>query len=157
MSAASRLSGGSVASSATGLASEFKAFILRGNVVDLAVGIVIGAAFGAVVTALVKDLITPIIAALGGTPDFSSIAFEINKSRFLIGDFINAVIAFLVIAAAVFFFVVKPVNALMARYKTETPVLPTTRDCPYCLSAVPLAATRCAFCTSELPAAASQA
>lgn len=137
------------------LASDFKAFILRGNVVDLAVGIVIGTAFGLVVAALVKDLITPIIAAIGGTPDFSAIHFTINNSIFHIGDFINAVISFLVIAAAVFFFVVKPVNALMNLRKTETPVLPTTRDCPYCLSSVPLQATRCAFCTSELNAAAT--
>lgn len=135
------------------LMSEFKAFILRGNVVDLAVGVVIGLAFGAVVTALVNDLITPIIAAIGGKPDFSALYFSINNSRFLIGAFINAVISFLVIAAAVFFFVVTPVNRLMALRKTETPVLPETRDCPYCLSSVPLQATRCAFCTSELQTA----
>ena len=137
-----------------GFAGEFKAFILRGSVVDLAVGIVIGAAFTAVVTALVKDLITPIIAAIGGKPDFSSISFTINNSTFLIGDFINAVVSFLIVAFVVFAFVVKPVNHLMALRKTETPVLPITRDCPFCLSAVPLAATRCAFCTSELTPAA---
>jgi large conductance mechanosensitive channel len=136
-------------------ASEFKAFILRGNVVDLAVGIVIGAAFTAVVTALVKDLVTPIIAAVGGKPDFSSISFTINNSNFLIGDFINAVISFLIVAFVVFIFVVKPVNHLMALRKTETPVLPQTRDCPYCLSSVPIAATRCAFCTSDLNATAA--
>jgi large conductance mechanosensitive channel len=130
--------------------SEFKAFILRGNVVDLAVAVVIGAAFGAVVTALVKDIITPIIAAIFGKPDFSSISFTINNSTFYIGDFINAVISFLLIAAAVFFFVIKPVNLLMSTRRTETPTGPTTRDCPFCLSSVPLAATRCAFCTSEL-------
>jgi large conductance mechanosensitive channel len=134
-------------------ASEFKAFILRGNVVDLAVGIVIGTAFTAVVTALVADLITPIIAAIGGKPDFSSISFTINNSKFLIGAFINAIISFLIIAFVIFIFVVKPVNHLMSMRKTETPVLPQTRDCPYCLSSVPLAATRCAFCTSDLGAA----
>jgi large conductance mechanosensitive channel len=132
-------------------ASEFKAFILRGNVVDLAVGIVIGAAFGAVVAALVKDLITPFIAAIGGKPDFSSVGFTINKSRFLVGDFINAIVSFLIIAAVVFFFVVKPVNALMNLRKTETPVEETTRECPYCLSSIPIKATRCAFCTQEVP------
>ena len=138
--------------------SDFKAFILRGSVVDLAVGIVIGAAFGTVVAALVKDLITPLIAAIGGQPDFSSLRFTINKSTFLYGDFINAVVAFIILAAVVFFFVVRPVNALMARRKTELPADPTTRDCPFCLSSVPLKATRCPFCTSELPkAAAAQA
>jgi large conductance mechanosensitive channel len=131
--------------------SEFKAFILRGNVVDLAVGIVIGAAFGAVVAAFVKDLITPFIAAIGGKQDFSSIGFTINKSRFLVGDFINAIVAFLIIAVVVFFFIVKPVNALMSRRKTELPVDPTTRDCPYCISSIPITATRCAFCTQEVP------
>src|SRR6201747_2616954 len=99
------------------MAKEFKAFLLRGNVVDLAVGIVIGAAFGAVVSALVKDLITPIIGAIGGKPDFSTLSFTINKSRFLYGDFINAIISFLLIAAAVYFFVVVPLNRLMAKYK----------------------------------------
>ena len=136
------------------LASEFQAFILRGNVVDLAVGIVIGAAFGTVVSALVKDLITPLLAAIGGQPDFSKLSFTINKSTFLYGDFINAVISFIILAAVIFFFVVKPVNTLMSMRKTETPVLPTTRDCPYCLSSVPIKATRCAFCTSELSQAA---
>jgi len=132
-------------------ASEFKAFILRGNVVDLAVGIVIGAAFGVVVAAFVKDLITPFIAAIGGKPDFSSVGFTINKSRFLVGDFINAFISFLIIAAVVFFFVVRPVNALMNRSKTELPVDPTTRECPYCMSSIPITATRCAFCTQKVP------
>ncbi len=134
------------------LASEFKAFILRGNVVDLAIAVVIGAAFGGIVTALVKDLITPLIAAIGGQPDFSGIYFTINKSKFLLGDFINSLVSFLVIAAVVFFFVVKPLNALLALRKSETPAGPTTRDCPFCLSSVPLKATRCAFCTSELTA-----
>src|SRR3954447_4137002 len=137
-------------------ASDFKAFILRGNVVDLAVGIIIGAAFGAVVAAFVKDLVTPLIAALGGKPDFSTLGFTVNHSRFLVGDFINAAISFLIIAVVVFFFVVRPVNALMERRKTETPVEAKTRDCPYCLSSIPMAASRCAFCTQEVaPVAAS--
>ncbi len=113
---------------------DFRQFLLRGNVVDLAVGIVIGVAFGAVVTALVADLITPIIAAIMGKSDFAGLAFTINKSTFRYGAFINALIAFVSIAAAVFFFVVKPVNTLMARRKTEVPPDPTTRECPECLS-----------------------
>ncbi len=129
----------------------FKQFVLRGNVLDLAVAVVIGAAFGAVVTALVKDLITPIIAALVGKPDFSNIVFTVNGSKFLIGDFINAAISFLLIAAAVYFFVVLPVNTLMARIRRgETAPDPTTKKCPECLSEVPIAARRCAFCTSSL-------
>jgi large conductance mechanosensitive channel len=128
---------------------EFKAFLLRGNVVDLAVAVVIGAAFGAVVTALVKDLITPILAIPGKT-DFSSLTFKIRDSRFFYGDFINVLIAFVSIAAAVFFFVVKPVNALMARRKTEPDVESEVRDCPECLSSIPSAAHRCAFCTAEV-------
>ncbi len=136
-------------------ANDFKAFILRGNVVDLAVGIIIGAAFGTVVTAFVKDLITPLIAAIGGKPDFAAIGFTINHSRFLVGDFINAVVSFLIIAAVVFFFVVRPVNALMNRRKTETPAVAKTRECPYCLSSIPIAASRCAFCTQEVPSTAA--
>jgi large conductance mechanosensitive channel len=136
----------STAGTARGLAAEFRDFILRGNVVDLAVAIVIGVAFAAVVTALVKDIITPIIAAFGGTPNFSAIYFTIHNSKFLVGDFINAVVAFVIIAAVVFFFVVRPVNGLLARRRTAL----TTRDCPYCLSSIPLKATRCAFCTAEL-------
>jgi len=129
----------------------FKAFIMRGNVLDLAVAVVIGAAFGAVVTALVKDLITPIIAAIVGKPDFSAIIFEVNGSKFLIGDFINAVVSFLLISAAVYFFVVLPVNTLIARMKRgEAPPDPTSKKCPECLSEVPIAARRCAFCTSAL-------
>jgi large conductance mechanosensitive channel len=131
---------------------DFKQFLLRGNVVDLAVGIVIGVAFGAVVSALVKDLITPLIAAVFGSHDFSALAFTINGSRFGYGDFLNTVLAFVTIAAAVFFLVVKPVNALMARRRTEPPVDETTRQCPECLSEVPIAARRCAFCTSQLAA-----
>ncbi len=131
------------------LAKEFREFVLRGNVVDLAIAVVIGAAFGAIVTAFVKDLVTPLIAAIGGQPDFSGIYFTINKSKFLIGDFINQVIAFLIIAAVVFFFVVKPMNTLMNLRKTDTPTETTTRECPFCLSKIPVAAIRCAFCTSE--------
>jgi large conductance mechanosensitive channel len=129
---------------------DFKEFILRGNVVDLAVGIVIGVAFGAVVTALVSDLLTPLIAAIFGSHDFSALTLTINDSRFLYGHFINAVISFVTIAAAVFFFVVRPVNALMARRKTEPPIDEATRSCPECLSEIPVEARRCAFCTSEV-------
>ena len=133
---------------------DFKQFLLRGNVIDLAVAVVIGAAFGAVVAALVADLITPIIAAILGKPDFSVLTFTINGSQFKYGDFINVLIAFVSIAAAVFFFVVKPVNALLARRKTELPPDPTTRDCPECLSTIPKEARRCAFCTAEIAPAA---
>jgi large conductance mechanosensitive channel len=128
----------------------FRTFILRGNVVDLAIGIVVGAAFGAVVTALVKDLLTPLIAAIGGKPDFSSLAFRVNGSRFAYGDFLNALISFLVIAAAVYFFVVVPVNRLMARFRPSAEEPAPTKDCPHCLSSIPAAATRCAFCTADL-------
>ena len=132
-------------------ARDFRDFILRGNVVDLAVGIIIGAAFGAVVTGLVADIITPLIP-VSKNNSLSSIAFTVGYSGGVIklGDFINTIIAFLVIALVVFFLVVRPVNALMNRHKTETPVDPTTRDCPFCLSSIPIKATRCAFCTSEL-------
>jgi large conductance mechanosensitive channel len=129
----------------------FKQFILRGNVLDLAVAVVMGAAFGAVVTALVKDFLTPLIAAIVGKPDFSAIQFTINGSKFAIGDLINAVVSFLLISAAVYFFVVLPVNSLMSRLKRgEAPPDPTTKACPECLSQVPIAARRCAFCTSAL-------
>jgi large conductance mechanosensitive channel len=133
---------------------DFKEFLLRGNLVDMAVGIVIGLAFAAVVTALVGDLITPLIAAIGGQPDFGGLSFTINKSHFLYGAFINALISFVVIAAVIFYLVVRPVNALLARRKPDTPVDVTTKDCPYCLSQIPLAASRCAFCTQEVPATA---
>jgi large conductance mechanosensitive channel len=128
---------------------DFKAFLLRGNVVDLAVAVVIGAAFGAVITALVRDLITPIISIPGKT-NFSQLDFHIRSSRFAYGDFLNALLTFLLISAAVFFFVVVPINALMARRKTEPDVESTTRDCPECLSSIPAAARRCAFCTAEV-------
>jgi large conductance mechanosensitive channel len=134
---------------------DFKAFVLRGNVVDLAIAVVIGAAFGAVVTAFVKDLLTPLIA-IPGKADFSSLTFTINGSVFRYGDFINVLISFLTIAAAVFFFVVRPINTLMARRRTEHDVESETRECPECLSNVPRAATRCAFCTTKLtPATAA--
>jgi large conductance mechanosensitive channel len=129
----------------------FKAFMLRGNVIDLAVAVIIGGAFGGVVTAFVKDLLTPLVAAVGGQPDFSAIMFKVNGSRFLIGDFINAVMSFLMIGTAIYFFVVAPVNALAARIsRGEVAPDPTTRKCAECLSEVPLAARRCAFCTSPL-------
>jgi large conductance mechanosensitive channel len=127
---------------------DFKSFLLRGNVVDLAVAVVVGAAFGAVVTALVADLITPIIAAIIGKPDFSALAFTINHSTFRYGAFLNALIAFVSVAAAVFFFVVQPVNALMQRRKTEPNVESETRPCSECLSEIPTPARRCAFCGS---------
>ena len=129
----------------------FKEFILRGNVLDLAIAVVIGAAFSAVVTALVRDLITPLIGALIGKPDFSSFVVTVNGSQFLIGDFLNAVLAFVLVAAAVYFFVVAPMNAWIARRRRgEAPADPTTKKCPECLSEVPIAARRCAFCTSAL-------
>jgi len=128
----------------------FKQFLLRGNVVDMAVGIVIGAAFGGVVTAFVKGLLTPLIAAIVKQPDFSALAFTINGSKFLYGEFINALLSFLIIAAAVYFFVVLPVNALITRSRKELPTDPTTRKCPECLSEIPISARRCAFCTSQV-------
>ncbi len=127
----------------------FREFLLRGNVVDLAIAVVIGAAFGAVVTAFVKDLITPLIAAIGGKPDFSALNFTINHSRFLYGDFINALIAFVIIAAVIYFLVVRPYTRLMERFK-PAPTPAPVRDCPYCTSSIPVAATRCPFCTSQL-------
>jgi len=130
----------------------FKQFLLRGNVVDLAVGVVIGAAFGSVVTALVKDLLTPLIAAVVKQPDFSGFAFELNSAKFLYGDFLNALLSFVIVAAAVYFFVVVPINALISRARREPPADPTTRKCPECLSEIPLGARRCAFCTSTITA-----
>src|SRR6185437_4547817 len=142
--------GAPVGTEPNNLVAEFKAFLLRGNVVDLAVGVVMGIAFGAVVTALVTDVITPIITIPGKT-NFASLSFKIGGGVFLYGEFINAVINFIIVAAAIFFLVVKPVNILMARRKVEAaPEAPdNTRECPFCLSMIPLAATRCAFCTSE--------
>ena len=129
---------------------EFREFILRGNVVDLAIAVVIGAAFGAVVTAFVADLVTPLIAAIGGKPDFASLTFTINGSQFKYGHFLNAIISFLIIAAVIFFAVVKPLNMFLARRKTEPNVDQENRDCPECLSSIPRGAARCAFCTAEV-------
>jgi large conductance mechanosensitive channel len=131
--------------------SGFKKFILRGNVVDMAVGVVIGAAFGGVVAALTKDLLTPLIGALVGTPDFSSIQFTIRNQKFPVGEFINACVSFFLIAAAIYFFVVTPVNALAARmHKGEKAPDPTTKKCPECLSEIPIEARRCAHCTQPV-------
>ena len=129
------------------LLNEFKKFLFRGNVVDLAVGVVIGAAFGAVVKALVADLLTPIIALIFGEPNFGALTFTINGSHFRYGDFINNLITFVSIAAAVFFFVVTPINHLMARRATEDP---DTKECPECTSAIPFAARRCPECTAQI-------
>ena len=124
----------------------FKTFLLQGNVVQLAVAVVIGVAFGVVITAFVKDLVTPLIAAIGGQPDFSALSFTINNSKFLYGDFLNALIAFLIIAAVIYFLVIVPYTAWMARAKKEPPADPTTKRCPECLSEIPIDARRCAFC-----------
>jgi len=131
-----------------------KAFLLRGNVVDLAVGVVIGVAFGAVVTAFVKDLITPLVAAIGGKPDFGTLYFTVNNSKFLYGDFFNALIAFVIVAAVIYYFVVVPFTALVARSHKEPPADPTTKKCPECLSEIPIGARRCAFCGEAQPAGA---
>ena len=130
----------------------FRQFLLRGNVVDMAVGIVIGAAFGTVVTGFVKGLLTPFIAALVKQPDFSALTFTINGSKFLYGDFINALISFVIVAGAVYFFVVLPMNTLTSKMKREPPAAPTTRKCPECLSEIPINALRCAFCIQVISA-----
>src|SRR5579864_570227 len=130
--------------------SGFRKFVLRGNVVDLAVAVVIGAAFGSIVQALVKDLITPLIGAFGGVPDFSALYFTVNSSKFLIGDFINAVIAFLLLAVIVYYAVVLPVQRLMDRFTPTPAPAADTRECPFCLSKIPVKARRCAFCTSNV-------
>jgi large conductance mechanosensitive channel len=127
---------------------DFKAFVLRGNVVDLAVGVVMGVAFGAVITALVQNILTPLIS-IPGKSDFSQLQFTIGGGVFRYGLFINALISFILIAVAVFFFVVRPVNALMSMRRTEPDVASTTKQCPQCLSSIPKDARRCAFCTSE--------
>ncbi len=146
-SATSRLKAGG--RSALGVLREFETFLLRGNVVDLAVGVVIGVAFGNVVTALVKDLVTPIIAALGAQPDFASLSFTVNRSRFRYGDFIDALLAFVIVAAVIFFLVVLPMNRLVAWSERLRPkAAPTTRECTECLSKISLGARRCPFCTS---------
>jgi len=134
----------------------FREFLFRGNVVDLAVAVVIGGAFGAIVTALVKDLLTPLIAALVGKPDFSALTFSINGSKFLYGDFINAVVSFVLIGAAIYFFIVVPMKAIMTRVsKPGAPAPPATRPCPECLNEIPVAARRCGHCTSVVGAAAA--
>ena len=136
--------------------SGFKQFILRGNVVDMAVGVVIGAAFATVVTAFTKDLLTPLIAAVAGKPDFSAIFFTVHNSKFLLGDFINAAISFLLVAAAVYYFVVTPVNLLVARmHRSAAPADPSTKKCPECLSEIPIDARRCAHCTEPVGARAA--
>ncbi len=125
---------------------EFKQFLLRGNVVDLAVGVVIGGAFGAVVNALVSNLLTPFISAIAKVPDFSNLLFTINDSQFKYGVFLNTLISFILVAAAIFFFVVKPMNLLISRSRKEPPADPTTKKCPECLSEIPINAKRCAHC-----------
>src|ERR1700693_2011316 len=136
--------------------SGFKQFILRGNVVDLAVGVVIGAAFRSVVTAFTKDLLTPLIAALVGKPDFSSISFTVGSTVFPVGDFINTLVSVLLIAPAVYSFVVTPINALVTRMrKPPAPADPTTKKCPECLSEIPIDAKRCAHCAQPLSARAA--
>jgi large conductance mechanosensitive channel len=135
--------------------TEFKQFILRGNVIDLAVAVVIGAAFGAIVTSLVENIITPIIGAIGGQPDFSGLTFTINNSEIRYGAFLNALLSFLIIAAVIFFAVIKPVNAIMTRMRTEPTPDPLTGKCPFCLSEVQVGATRCPFCTQEIAAVAA--
>jgi large conductance mechanosensitive channel len=130
--------------------NEFREFILRGNLVDLAIAVVIGTAFTAVVTSMVEDLVTPLIAAIGGEPDFSQLSFTINGSEFRYGDFINALLTFLIVATVLFFLVIKPVNALLSAMRTEPPVAELTHQCPECLSEIPVQARRCAFCTAEV-------
>jgi large conductance mechanosensitive channel len=126
---------------------EFKQFLLRGNVVDLAVGVVVGAAFGTVVSSLVKNILTPLIAAIVKVPDFAGLKFTLNGSVFMYGEFINALISFVLVAAAIFFFVIKPMNLLIARSKKGPPADPTTKKCTECLSEMPITAKRCAHCT----------
>lgn len=129
----------------------FKKFLFRGNVIDLAVAVVIGAAFGAVVTALVTNIFTPLIAAIGGKPDFSNLSVTINNSKIMYGSFLNAVISFVMIGAAVYLFIVAPMNAYMERKRRgEAPADPSTKKCPECLSEIPIAARRCAFCTATV-------
>ncbi len=129
----------------------FRAFVLRGNVVDLAIGVVIGAAFGAVVTSFTKDILTPFIAAIVGKPDFSYLVLDLHGAKITYGNFLNALISFLLVAFAIYYFVVTPVNALMARVKSgEAPPDPTSKQCPQCMMDIPIAAKRCGHCTSDL-------
>src|SRR3989338_9714428 len=129
---------------------DFKQFLLRGNVVDLAVGVVIGAAFGSVVTALVSILLTPFISAIAKVPDFSGLVFTINGSKFMYGHFLNALISFILVASTIFFCVVKPINILVSRSHKEPPADPTEKKCPQCLSEIPMNAKRCAYCTQAI-------
>jgi large conductance mechanosensitive channel len=134
----------------------FRQFIMRGNVIDLAVAVVIGAAFGAVVTSLVTNIVTPLIAAIVGKPDFSAFYLTINGAVISYGTFLNALVSFLLVAAAVYFFMVAPMNAWKARAaRNAAPADPTSKKCPECLSEIPIAARRCAFCTSVVSAAAA--
>ncbi|HEV7680095.1 MAG TPA: large conductance mechanosensitive channel protein MscL [Candidatus Dormibacteraeota bacterium] len=137
------------------MVKDFRAFVLRGNVVDLAVGVVIGAAFGTIVAALVADFLTPLIGAIVGKQSFANLSFKVNSADFLYGDFINKLLSFLLIAAVVFYLVVKPMNYLMTRARREPPAEPDTTKCPECLSVIPIAARRCAYCTALQPGAAT--
>ena len=128
----------------------FKDFILRGNVVDLAVGVMIGAAFNTLVAGLVKDLLTPLVAAIFTQPDFSKLTFTVNGSQFLYGDFLNAIISFIIVAAAIYFFIVLPINKFSARLQKGPPPEATTKECPECLSSIPAKAKRCAYCTAAI-------
>jgi large conductance mechanosensitive channel len=129
---------------------DFREFILRGSLVDLAVAVVIGTAFAAVIAAFVADIITPLIAAIFGKPDFGALSFTINGSRFAYGSFLNALFTFVIVAAVLFFLVIRPVNSLMERRRTTTDIDSTTRPCPECLSQIPVGASRCAFCTAQV-------
>ena len=133
---------------------EFKKFLIRGNVVELGVGVVMAVAFKSVIDAMVADLMTPLIAAVGGNADFSALTFTLNGSQFKYGDFVNVIISFAITALVVFYFIVMPMNHLVERFTDEETPVPNTRKCPFCFSEVPLRATRCAHCTSELTAAA---
>jgi large conductance mechanosensitive channel len=129
---------------------EFKQFLLRGNVVDLAVGVVVGAAFGSVVTSLVSDILTPFIGAIAKVPDFSDLTFTLNGSKFMYGHFLNVIISFVLVSASIFFFVVKPINLLISKSKKEAPSDPTTKRCPECLAEIPIQAKRCSHCAQVI-------
>ena len=128
--------------------SGFRKFLLRGNVVDLAVAVIIGASFGALITAFTRDFITPLLAAIGGQPNFGALHFTVNKSKFFYGDFLNFLIAFIILAAVIYFLVVLPINALMERFKPTADEPTPTKECPECLSSIPAGARKCAFCAS---------
>ncbi len=130
--------------------NEFRAFILKGNVIDLAVAVIMGAAFGGVVSSLVKDVFTPLIGAIVGAPDFGNLSLTIGDSAIMYGSFLNAGISFLLVAGAVFFFLVKPMNMMLARLNPPAEAAPATKECPECLSKIPVKAKRCAFCTATL-------